>query len=72
MAFSMVFVLKGEPEGCEWRGRVRGSAPPRDWDGQQLLLQKDTVMFLLDDLAVVLLEGLVSSKGIQCMHCLVL
>jgi hypothetical protein len=29
-------------------------------------------MFLLDDLAVVLLEGLVSSKGIQCMHCLVL
>jgi hypothetical protein len=66
VAFSVEFAPKGEPEGCEWKRGERGSAPPRDWNGQQLLLQKDTIMFLLDDLAVVQFEGLASSKGIQC------
>jgi hypothetical protein len=46
VSFFMEFVPKGEPEGCEWRGRERGSAPRRDGKGQQSLLQKETVVVL--------------------------
>jgi hypothetical protein len=47
--FSMEFVQKGEPEGCEWRGDERGSLHPLQMGS---LLQKDSFCSLLDDGAV--------------------
>jgi hypothetical protein len=45
--FSMEFVPKGEPEGCEWRGRERGSLHPLQMGaGVRSLLQKYTVFVL--------------------------
>jgi hypothetical protein len=46
--FSMEFVPKGEPEGCEWRGRERGSLHPLQMGaGVHSLLQKYTVFVLV-------------------------
>jgi hypothetical protein len=56
--FSMEFVPKGEPEGCEWRGRERGSLHPLQMGaGVRSLLQKDSFCSWLDDLAVGLFCG---------------
>jgi hypothetical protein len=53
--FSMEFVPEGEPDGCEWRRRERGSLAPST-DGVPSLVQKKTVVGSgLDDLAVGLL-----------------
>jgi hypothetical protein len=67
-AFAVEFVPKGEPEGCEWRGGERGSLHPLQMGaGVRGLLQK--VLFLLKDLAFVMLEELDSSKAAQCIYC---
>jgi hypothetical protein len=53
VAFSMEFVPKGEPEGCEWRGWERKSAPSKDGGGgMQLAPERQSFRSWLDDLAV--------------------
>jgi hypothetical protein len=68
--FSMEFVPKGEPEGCEWRGRERGSLHPLQMGaGVRSLLQKIQLWFLgLMTWQSDCFVGRVSSKAIQCMY----
>jgi hypothetical protein len=63
--FSMEFVPEGEPEGCEWRRRKRGSLhPPQMGAGVRSLLQKRQLLIWLEDWAV----GLLCGKSEQQSH----
>jgi hypothetical protein len=69
-SFSMEFVPKGEPEGCEWKGRERGRLHPLQMGaGVRSLLQKYTVCAhgLRTWLSDGIVEG-VTTKATQCMH----
>jgi hypothetical protein len=51
--FSMEFVPKGEPEGCEWRGRERKTASSTDGGGgTQLAPEINSFCSCLEDLAL--------------------
>jgi hypothetical protein len=50
--FSVEFVPKGEPEGCEWRGRVRGRLHPLQMGAGVRSLFQHIFCSWLDDLAV--------------------
>jgi hypothetical protein len=52
--FYMEFVPKGEPEGCEWSGRERGSLHHLQMGGggTQLCPERHNFCSWLDDLAV--------------------
>jgi hypothetical protein len=64
VAFSMEFVPEGEPEGCEWRRRKRGSLHPLHMGvGVRSLLQKRQLIWL-EDWAV----GLLCGKSEQQSH----
>jgi hypothetical protein len=63
--FSMEFVPEGEPEGCEWRRRERGSLRPLQIGaGVRSLLQKRQLFVSLEDQAV----GLLCGKSEQQSH----
>jgi hypothetical protein len=67
--FSMEFVPEGEPEGCEWRRRERGSLhPPQNGAGLRSLLQKIELLVWLEDWQSDCCVGRVNSKATLCMY----